>query len=408
MNYPKRIMATVFCILLFFTTASAVVDIIHTRTQGESKEEIIDGGAEVPSRSLEESVEKTSKENEKEPEKKRTLSDALLQFNSTVAEKLDLRGMYANLSLYITEDQYIIKVYPLTSTDYEVQQTLAFKEFLDQQNIAFVYFNFPTKYLDDLYAAEMFGALTYTNANADTLVRRLRDAGVNVRDLREDISRERLDIRQFFYKTDHHWTTASGLWAAGLVARELNRSCGYEIDLSLFNPERYEKRTWKNCWVGEQGRKIGTDFAGRDDYTEIKPAFETSYTFEDEAGNVTVGSFDDFIDESVYDLEADPYKCSSWHYSYKRLNSINHLQDRGKILMICDSFGHVVEPFLSLGIHQIDTLVMRGEDADFDLHQYILDNQYDTVLVCYVQTSIGAHDDPENSNYRMFNFNAGH
>ena len=147
MNYPKRIMATVFCILLFFTTASAVVDIIHTRTQGESKEEIIDGGAEVPSRSLEESVEKTSKENEKEPEKKRTLSDALLQFNRTVAEKLDLRGMYANLSLYITEDQYIIKVYPLTSTDYEVQQTLAFKEFLDQQNIAFVYFNFPTKYL---------------------------------------------------------------------------------------------------------------------------------------------------------------------------------------------------------------------------------------------------------------------
>lgn len=404
MNYPKRIMAAVFCILLFYVSVYGAVDAVHTRMQGEREGENIDMGFKVLFRNLEAVEEDTAKEEEK----KRTLSDALLQFNSTVAEKLDLRGMYANLSLYITEDQYIIKVYPLTNTDYEVQQILAFKDFLDQHGISFAYFNFPTKYLDDLYAAEMFGALTYTNVNADNLVRRLREGGVNVRDLREDIAGAGLDIRQFFYKTDHHWTTAAGLWAAGLVAGELNRSCGYDIDLSLFDPDRFEKKTWENCWVGEQGRKIGADFAGRDDYTEIKPAFETSYTFKDEEGNVTEGSFDGFIDESVYDPQADPYKCASWHYSYKRLNCINHLHDRGKILMLCDSFGHVVEPFLSLGIHQIDTLIMRGEDEDFDLHQYILDNHYDTVLVCYVQTNIGAHDDPESSNYRMFNFNAGH
>ena len=69
-----------------------------------------------------------------------------------------------------------------------------------------------------------------------------------------------------------------------------------------------------------------------------------------------------------------------------------------------DSYAMVTEPFLSLGVNQIDFLIMRNKDDSFSLRKYILDNQYDTVLICYAQFMIGAHDNPQSDNYRMFTF----
>ena len=52
----------------------------------------------------------------------------------------------------------------------------------------------------------------------------------------------------------------------------------------------------------------------------------------------------------------------------------------------------------------MDSLVLRACDDSFDLRNYILENGYDTVLICYAQFMLGAHDDPNSSNYRMFTF----
>ena len=51
--------------------------------------------------------------------------------------------------------------------------------------------------------------------------------------IREKIREDGLDIYDMFYRTDHHWKTWSGLWAAGKIAAGLNECCGYDIDLSL-------------------------------------------------------------------------------------------------------------------------------------------------------------------------------
>ena len=69
-----------------------------------------------------------------------------------------------------------------------------------------------------------------------------------------------------------------------------------------------------------------------------------------------------------------------------------------------DSYAMVTEPFLSLGVNQIDFLILRNTDDDFSLREYILENQYDTVLICYAQFMIGAHDNPQSANYKMFSF----
>lgn len=158
------------------------------------------------------------------------------------------------------------------------------------------------------------------------------------------------------------------------------------------------------AWLGEQGRKVAESYVGLDDYTEVVPNFDTNFTFINGDGTTWNGTFNNFINESVYNTENDVYQNQSWHYSYSRLNCINNNVEQGKILMLVDSYDHVTEPFLALGVHSIDTLLMRDFNDDFSLRDYILKNKYDTVLISYAQFMVGAHDRPESATYRMFTF----
>lgn len=72
----------------------------------------------------------------------------------------------------------------------------------------------------------------------------------------------------------------------------------------------------------------------------------------------------------------------------------------GKILMLGDSYSQVVVPFLSLGVSDVSTLVLRGFNGS--LRQYIEENDFDTVVILYAQFMVGAHDNPASANYKMF------
>ena len=328
----------------------------------------------------------------------------LIEINGAIVKQLGMRGRYSDMDMYVTENDYIVSGSPFTKTDYEFEQTVSFKEFLNNNGINMLYVNEPTKYLDDSLFIHSFGVETYSNRNMDTFLSRLRSAGVNVLDLRESIQQENLDIFSMFYRTDHHWTTKAGLWATGKIAEGMNNCCGYQIDPFFFDLSNYNVTEWKNCWLGEQGRKLAQSFIGLDDYSEIKPAYLTSFTFKQKDGTTYAGSFDEFINEWVYNLDNDVYENRSWHYSYSQLNCINQNVDYGKVLLIGDSYAQVTEPFLALGVHEIDSLILRSCEESFNLRDYIINNGYDTVLICYAQFMLGAHDNPNSANYRMFTF----
>lgn len=84
---------------------------------------------------------------------------------------------------------------------------------------------------------------------------------------------------------------------------------------------------------------------------------------------------------------------------------VNTTRRMARCLLLGDSYAQATEPFLSLSVHELDWLILRDCSDDFDLHQYILENGYDTVLICYAQFMIGAHDDSSSANYKMFTFN---
>lgn len=328
----------------------------------------------------------------------------LIDFNGAIAKMLNMQGFYSDMGMYITDDNYIISASASTSTDYEYQETVAFRDFLEANGINFLYVNEPTKYTDDSLFADEFGVETYSNRNMDVFLSRIKEENVDYIDLRENIAEDKMKCFDLFYRTDHHWTVPAGLWATQIMAEGLNQYCGYNINTSIYDIDNYETNEWKNCWLGEQGKKVAKTYVGLDDYTEVKPRFETSFTFKNKDGSTWQGTFDDFINESLYNTENDVYENKSWHYSYKRINCINNNVDHGKILLLCDSYDYVTQPFLALGVHEVDSLMLRSYDNSFSLRDYILKNGYDTVIVAYAQFMVGAHDKENSANYRMFTF----
>lgn len=328
----------------------------------------------------------------------------LINLNGLLANKLNIHGLYSDMGMYVTDDNYIVSVSPYTTTDYEVDETIAFRDYLEANGINLLYVNEPTKYInDDLFKRE-FGIETYSNRNMDLFMKRINEAGVHAIDLRDNIKKDRINVFNLFYRTDHHWTTPAGLWATKIMAEGLNKYCKYNIDTSVFNEENYIRTDWNECWLGEQGRKMAQTYVGLDDYTELKPDFETNYTFKNGDGTTYDGTFDSFVNETVYNTENDVYENNSWHYSYNRINCINNNIENGKVLIIGDSYDYVTQPFLSLQVHEVDSLILREYDNSFNLRDYIISNGYDTVIIAYAQFMVGAHDNPSSANYRMFAF----
>jgi hypothetical protein len=328
----------------------------------------------------------------------------LINLNGYLANKLNQHGQYSDMGLYVIGDCYIVTTSPETSTDYETEQTVAFRDFLEANGVNLLYVNEPTKYVDDSIFLQEFGIESYSNRNMDLFLKRLRAAGVNAVDLRECMEAEGISVYDMFYRTDHHWTVPAALWATGKIAEGLNTYCGYNTDLSYFDEQNFNRTDYPEALLGEQGRLLAQTYTGLDDYTELKPAYETAYTFKAGDGSTYEGTFDNFVDESFYNLENDVYETPLWHYSYLHLNCINNNVESGKVLLVGDSYDNLTHAFLSLQVHEVDFICLRNIPEDFSLRDYILENGYDTVVVAYAQFMVGAHDDPTSANYCMFGF----
>ena len=331
-------------------------------------------------------------------------NDSFIELNGHVASVLGMNSYYSDRGVYVTDDKYIASASPKTSTDYEYNEMVSFNDFLRENDINLLYVNKPTKYNDDSFFYDNFGYESFTNRNADLFLQRIDNADITYIDLRKSMAEDGLSSKDIFYRTDHHWNAEAGLWATGIIVDELNADYGYDIDKSLYDIDNYSAMKWDDCWLGEQGKLLSSSYVGLDDYIELKPIFDTDFTFYIDNKAEEGKTFDDFIDEERYNLEDDVNHAGSWHYAYQRINNSNNNIDYGKILVIGDSYDNVTIPFLSIGVHQVDNIVLRGMNDDFDIRQYILENQYDTVIVSYAEFIIGAHDDESNANYNMFDF----
>ena len=330
-----------------------------------------------------------------------------IDLNGAMARGLNIKGLYKDMGLYILGDNYIASSSAQTSTDYEYEQICSLRQFLDERGIHLLYVNAPTKYLDDSVFQRNFGIRSYANANADLFLQRITEAGIDNMDLREELSADGKNIYDMFYRTDHHWTVDNGFWAACKLTERLNKDFGYQIDEGLYDLDNFQVTRYPECWLGEQGRKVAETYVGLDDYVRIEPKYDTKFVLTGPNAEKQGTFTETFINEDSYAFDKDVYSAPLMHYSYisggiNQTKIINENQSEGKILLLGDSYSQCVVPFLALGVHEVDSLVLRGY-AD-SLRDYIDAGDYDTVVILYAEFMIGAHDYESSANYKMFTF----
>lgn len=227
----------------------------------------------------------------------------------------------------------------------------------------------------------------YSKANHDTLVQGLKAQDIPCLDFSTMLH------DGSYYRTDHHWTAATGLQATGAICETLKTNYGFTYDVTRTDLSAFEIKTYPSWFLGSYGKKTGTFFAkGADDFQLITPKFETDFTEQQPFKKlVHKGSFAETL---IYteNLEKDYYGISNYAaYSggdfRLQIMKNNLLKEGKKVVLVRDSFACVVSPFLALQTSELHICDVRNYSyyvgTKMNMEEYIKQVRPDYVLVLY-------------------------
>lgn len=310
-----------------------------------------------------------------------------------------------NMDVLFMRNGYLTYVQPRESevSIKEIGDSLAdFKAWLAEKNIPLLYVNAGSKVNPDdkqLTAWDMLSE--YTNENGDALQEYLATKGVDYMDMRQEMKQAGLDWYAAYYKVDHHWTTETGMWAAGVIAEKLNKDYGFAFDKALFDRNNYTADTYD--WKGGQWRSAHatSDYdCPREAYTYYLPDFPTLFSVEIPTRSIQwQGEYQDTLinmpkvmesrEYSETDLmyKPDAYNNATWHNDavgiFKNLLPVaNHK----KLLVVQDSFGWYLTTYLACDVQEVHVLHLLKFDGS--LRAYIEEIKPDMVIVLYCARNI--------------------
>lgn len=277
---------------------------------------------------------------------------------------------------------YLLTTLPYSSDEVlrtYADSTIRFDEYLKNRGTVLVYANTP--YTSSKYDPQLpIGINDYGNDNCDRFLQMLKDAGVDTIDYRETMYDDGIDQYSMMYKTDHHWTTKAGLYAYGVLEDYVVGKTGCDVDERISDIQNYTVTTYKKWHLGSRGQRTGIYYAGIDDFDLIIPNFDTSI----QNGAGTVGNMQDVM----INMEPLANKDYTSRYTYDSVlgGSLGHFTNLDckndiKVLLITDSFGKAVAPYLAMGFAQIDYVY----DADVSgvTPEFIESIDPDVVIMMY-------------------------
>lgn len=310
-------------------------------------------------------------------------------YNKAVGRSNIKRGSQTYIKL---ENDQLVYLTEKANMESNIQHLKNFSDFCEDNNMQFMYVNFPSKPSSDNELNDL-GYETYVNSNADQLLDGLQEKKVRTLDIRNSIKEWGVDFYSLFYKTDHHWNADAGLFAAQEIINELNKEFECDFDSSLLQSDNFDRQVFERCWLGETGRVMTQTYAGLDDFILLKPKYDTSLKYDVEESNKHLeGDFSILLDQKMYNNPNNDIYKTSWYYSYLFLNygkatiRNNNMKDKQKILIIKDSFALVVAPYMALTAEEVTLWDMRYNENS--VKEYILNNDFDIVIVAYTQTSL--------------------
>lgn len=228
------------------------------------------------------------------------------------------------------------------------------------------------------------GLSDYGNEEADQLLSFL--TRTDTLDLR-DVFEAQPDYSALFFRTDHHWRPEGALLALQTLQGVLEQDYGVSLDPAFFDPASYTVETLPDFFLGSQGKRVGTLYAGTDDFPVFTPNFPTSFTFDVPAWNVhRSGDWNASVCFPERVAQKDYFGGNPYTYyaggDYPLTTIVNQAAPEGPhLLLVRDSFSCALTPFLAAACGRLDLIDLRYFDGS--VAQYAQETDPDLVLVMY-------------------------
>lgn len=278
--------------------------------------------------------------------------------------------------------------------DERVKQLVEINASLKSNDKNFTVVLVPEKYESDIEIPQVGLFCNKGNANRDSLRKKLDENHIRYLDLREYAKADNWNWDDLFFNTDHHWRPEAGWWAYVTVARDLAQNFEVMFTDESLDKESYNFETIPDAFLGSAGRKVGSFYAGIDDFTMIYPKWEVELDDKLTCGSITYdyhgGWFDTVVDGKRYELvksgkynkfTTDVY--STYNYGNYIRNDINNKKENnGRCIYIGgNSFRQVFAPYFALSYERtiidkinmdLDSFMKDVDENDIDDVIYLL------------------------------------
>lgn len=202
------------------------------------------------------------------------------------------------------------------------------------------------------------GIPDYSDAEADQFLSILEDNRIDTLDLRPAFraaaEKDPLAVEEHFFHTDHHWTPAGAFLGYQTLCEKLKKDYRFEIKKEWVDSRQFDRYVFKDAFLGSQGRRVGSLYVGLDDFEIWSPKFATDFTYVVPLSGVKREGpfsssllFPERLSETGY-YETNQYTIYAGG-DYLLSRSYNEKNPDGKrILILRDSFGCALTPFLSI------------------------------------------------------------
>lgn len=280
----------------------------------------------------------------------------------------------------------------LTFVDMEAQQidmTQRAEEMVEfarrvkrEYRVPLLYVQAPSK-LDMTQLPE--GIPDYSGVEADQFLSILEENGVDTLDLRpvfrEAAEKDPLAVEEHFFHTDHHWTPAGAFLGYQTLCDKLKRDYRFEIEKAWTDRRQFDRYVFEDAFLGSQGRRVGSLYVGLDDFEIWSPKFSTDFTYTVPLSGVKREGpfaasllFPERLSETGY-YETNQYTIYAGG-DYLLSRAYNEKNPDGKrILILRDSFGCALTPFLSIVSGEVMAMDPRqfngGQDTMLDFVDWL-------------------------------------
>ncbi len=376
----RKIVSTIFCILLFLFFISTAILFIPKFI-----------GATLKLKNKEINLKMFIKEAKPNFSEASSLHHFFLDFFGLSRKLLHLDYMFFggivkdnnNMLFLVDENNYSIISPKIDQKklDEMLSNISTINSFLKEKNISFLYVEQPPRYNKN-WTKFNIPLTDYSHENTDIFLKSIENIGIKTVDMRKYQVND-----DYFYKTDHHYRTESTFLSNIKIIEACNELFGIELDPTKEKRqlENYTIKTYKKRFMGSYGIKTSIFYTSKDDFTLITPNFDTLFSFyrnnNEKIDIEEHGSFSETLVNTNLFNSSYVNVYNSYLYGSLIENIIENKKSENnlKCLLIADSFGRPLAPFLSLNF--METRFLDPQEGRFNNNMLEYISQYNPNIV---------------------------